>query len=140
MHSPEFRPEFVPAGFSWLSIGTSSTHTVAEEFVDIDMETFANVYGQGEIGNPGGTAFTVAGDVARRLAESPLATVSNQLQVGQVWPGKHRIQTLRTEQHGPAWSSWWLADPEGLATTWEEFRQLAGAAGLEAGAASATRA
>ena len=134
MRSPSFTPERAEQGFSWLSIGTGATHELAEEYATQDLETFV-IHGQGEVANRGGTAFSVAGDVARGLAENPIAAVSGQLQVGTVWPDRHDIRTLRGEQHGPAWSSWTLVEPQGLATSWDEFQRLCQAADLEAAVA-----
>lgn len=134
MRAPDFVPDFQKP-FSWFSIGTGATHELAQAYAGHGLSDFAK-YAQGETMNPGGTATSVAMFVAMELAKNPLAKVSGQLQVGTVWQDRYEIKTLDGRQHGAAWSSWQLVKPDGLATSWNEFQQLAEANGLQASAAA----
>ena len=134
MRSPDFVPEFAKP-FAWLSIGSGATRDIAQEYAGHSLSEFSK-YAQGETMNPGGTATTMAMFVAMALAKHPVAKISSRLQVGTVWLNRYDLKTLETEQYGPAWSSWHLADPKGVATSWSEFQQLATVNGLRASAAA----
>jgi hypothetical protein len=135
MRSPSFTPELGRPP-SWMSIGTGATHEIAGAYAAQDLGRFWETHAKGEIMNPGGAAFSTATAVALHLGRNPLALVSSQLQVGTVWQDKHVINTLDGQLFGPAWSSWKLVQPQGLATSWDEFRRITTAAGLSATAAA----
>ena len=62
--------------------GSGGQHRRAEEFVgERFKEDFFKVFAQGEISNPGGSAFMTATTVAMHLEREPIETVSRVLQV-----------------------------------------------------------
>jgi hypothetical protein len=133
MRSPSFEPERI-RGLVWTSIGSGSTHETALALAQQKIADYF-LYAQGETGNPGGTAFSIATSVALDLTKSPIPFVSSRLQVGTVWQGRHETKTLEGAFHGPAWSSWKLVENHGLATTWNDFQAIAGKSGFRASGA-----
>jgi hypothetical protein len=137
MTAPTFDLEILPP-LIWASIGTGSQHRSAEDYTREFPKHFWDFYFKTEGMNPGGVASAVASTVATSLEQTPMATVSNILQVGTVWPKEHRIKNLKRQRHGPAWTSETLVDPipGELLTSWTEFSRFAASEELEAAAAS----
>jgi hypothetical protein len=135
MQAPSFEPERIK-GPSWTSIGIGSTHETARQLAEQTVDEFWDTHARGEIGQPGGAAFSIAATVGLELARTPVPFVSSQLQVGIVRLGRHDIHTLDGQLYGPAWSSWTLIESRGLATCWAEFEALANGAGFRAASAA----
>lgn len=135
MRAPDFSPTFVVPN-TWGSIGSGAQHPDAQLFAD--PEQFMRVFAHGEVMNPGGVATMVAHSVADSLENQPLDSVSPIIQVGIVRPATHVFKMLRRQHSGP----WTIAREEDaetneLVTSWNDFRKVTSAAGLDAQAAVA---
>jgi hypothetical protein len=132
MRAPEFTPRVVK-DWLWGSIGDGAAHAAAPEFQDRD-----NIWNhaQGEIMNPGGTAFSIAHSVAESLEADPIHSVSPILQVGIVRADETVFRSLRRERRG----AWTIAGereslPMPIFTTWAAFKEAIAASELDASAA-----
>lgn len=137
MHSPRFRP-ILSKGFAWHSIGSGSQHEIADEYSAFDMAEFVK-YAKQEVGATGGAARTIAWSVARRLAATDIKSVSKDLLIARAHPGELILNGFDWQQTGGGWSSFShnAPVPPNIASTWEDYRTLAGSLKLKAEAGAA---